>query len=152
MSVQALVALATWVLKRPTAIRWSREESIVGHHKRHPFFITAKWGAKRDGTIAAVATTLSPTAVRTRRPAIEVLKGAMTFAHGPYEIANVATTARLLHQQRARGAFRGFGGPQAHFAAESMVDTRRARLGIDPLDLRRANLYREGSINSIRQP
>ena len=37
MSVQSLVALATWVLKRPTAIRWSREESIIGHHKRHPY-------------------------------------------------------------------------------------------------------------------
>ena len=58
MSVQCLVAVATWVLKRPTAIRWSREESIIGHHKRHPFFMTAKWGAKRDGTITAVETTL----------------------------------------------------------------------------------------------
>ncbi len=39
LNVQPLVALATWKLKRPTAIVWSREESIIGHHKRHPYFI-----------------------------------------------------------------------------------------------------------------
>ena len=53
LSVAALLALATFVTGRPTAIRWSREESIVGHHKRHPFFITTRWGARRDGTINA---------------------------------------------------------------------------------------------------
>ncbi len=34
--VQPLLALATWKLKRPTALVWNREESIVGHQKRHP--------------------------------------------------------------------------------------------------------------------
>ena len=90
MSVQSLVALATWVLKRPTAIRWSREESIIGHHKRHPFFITARWGAKRDGTITAVETTLIADGGAYASTSVEVLKGAMTFAHGPYDIANVS--------------------------------------------------------------
>ncbi len=47
------------------------------------------------------------------------------------------------------GAFRGFGGPQAHFAAESMITRVAHALELDPLDVRRANLYREGSINSI---
>ena len=46
------------------------------------------------------------------------------------------------------GAFRGFGGPQAHFAAESMMTRVAHALELDPLDVRRKNHYREGSINS----
>ncbi len=58
MSVQIVLALAAWRLhqsgiNRPVKIIWSREESIIGHHKRHPYFIHAKWGAKKDGTIIA---------------------------------------------------------------------------------------------------
>jgi CO/xanthine dehydrogenase Mo-binding subunit len=149
MSVQCLVALATWVLKRPSAIKWNREESIIGHHKRHPFYITAKWGAKRDGTITAVETTLVADGGAYASTSIEVLKGAMTFAHGPYDIANVSVDGFAVYTNNVpSGAFRGFGGPQAHFAAESMITRVAHALKLDPLDVRRANLYREGSLNS----
>jgi CO/xanthine dehydrogenase Mo-binding subunit len=149
MSVQCLVALATWVLKRPTAIRWSREESIIGHHKRHPFFITAKWGAKRDGTITAVETTLIADGGAYASTSIEVIKGAMTFAHGPYDIPNISVDGYACYTNNVpSGAFRGFGGPQAHFAAESMMTRVAQALNLDPLDVRRKHLYREGSINS----
>ena len=149
MSVQCLCALATFVLKRPSAIRWSREESIIGHHKRHPFHMTAKWGAKRDGTIVAVETTLVADGGAYASTSIEVLKGAMTFAHGPYAIPNVSVDGFAVYTNNVpSGAFRGFGGPQAHFAAESMITRVAHALGLDPLDVRRMNLYREGSINS----
>ena len=149
MSVQCLVALATWVLKRPTSIKWNREESIIGHHKRHPFYMTAKWGAKRDGTVTAVETTLIADGGAYASTSIEVLKGAMTFAHGPYAIPNVSVDGFAVYTNNVpSGAFRGFGGPQAHFAAECMMTRIAHALNLDPLDVRRANLYREGSINS----
>jgi CO/xanthine dehydrogenase Mo-binding subunit len=149
MSVQCLVALATYVLKRPASIKWNREESIIGHHKRHPFHMTAKWGAKRDGTIVAVETTMVADGGAYASTSIEVLKGAMTFAHGPYAIANVSVDGFAVYTNNVpSGAFRGFGGPQAHFAAESMITRVAHALGLDPLDVRRKNLYREGSINS----
>jgi len=149
MSVQCLVALATFVLQKPTAIRWSREESIIGHHKRHPFHMTAKWGAKRDGTITAVETTLVADGGAYASTSIEVLKGAMTFAHGPYAIPNVSVDGFAVYTNNVpSGAFRGFGGPQAHFAAESMITRVAQALGLDPLAVRKINLYREGSINS----
>ncbi len=52
MSVQIVLALATWRLsqrgiKRPVKIIWSREESMFGHHKRHPYTLKCKWGATR---------------------------------------------------------------------------------------------------------
>ena len=54
LSVQHLLALAAWKLQRRVGIVWSREESILAHHKRHPFRIQCRWGATKDGRITAV--------------------------------------------------------------------------------------------------
>src|SRR5690606_16902713 len=53
MSVQIVLGLAAMKLRRPVKIIWSREESILGHRKRHPTVIRAKWGATRDGKVIA---------------------------------------------------------------------------------------------------
>jgi CO/xanthine dehydrogenase Mo-binding subunit len=149
LSVQPLAALAAWKLRRPIALRWSREESIIGHHKRHPFTIEATWGARADGTVTAVEATLLADGGAYASTSVEVLKGAMTFACGPYEIANVAVEGIVCYTNNVpSGAFRGFGSPQAHFAAESMIARIAEALGLDPLQVRRTNLYREGSINA----
>jgi CO/xanthine dehydrogenase Mo-binding subunit len=153
LSLPPLVALAAWKLKIPVAMQWSREESIVGHHKRHPFFITSKWAAKRDGTILAAQTRLVADGGAYASTSAEVLKCATIFATGPYEIANVATDGIVCYTNNVpSGAFRGFGAPQAHFAAESMVTRLAHALGLDPVDVRRKNLYREGSIESTGLP
>jgi CO/xanthine dehydrogenase Mo-binding subunit len=145
LSVQALLALATWKTKRPTAIVWSREESIVGHHKRHPFHITTKWGAKRDGTVVAVETRTVADGGAYASTSVEVLKCATIFAQGPYRVPNVSTDGIVVYTNNVpSGAFRGFGSPQAHWAAESMIARIAHALEIDPADVRRKNLYREG--------
>jgi CO/xanthine dehydrogenase Mo-binding subunit len=145
LSVQALLALATLRLKRPTAIVWTREESIVGHHKRHPFHITTTWGAKRGGTIVAVETRTVADGGAYASTSIEVLKCATIFAQGPYRVPNVSTDGIVVYTNNVpSGAFRGFGAPQAHWAAESMIARIAHALEIDPADVRRKNLYREG--------
>jgi CO/xanthine dehydrogenase Mo-binding subunit len=149
LSVQALLALATWKTKRPTAIVWSREESIVGHHKRHPFDIETRWGAKRDGTIVAVQTRLLADGGAYASTSVEVLKCATVFAHGPYRVPNVATDGIVVYTNNPpSGAFRGFGSPQAHWAAESMIARVAQALELDPVEIRRKNLYREGDRES----
>jgi CO/xanthine dehydrogenase Mo-binding subunit len=151
LSVQALAALATWKLKCPTAIVWSREEAIIGHHKRHPFHITARWGAKRDGTIVAVQTRSVADGGAYASTSVEVLKCAAIFAQGPYRVPNVATDAFVTYTNNVpSGAFRGFGTPQAHWAAESMITRIAHALEIDPVDIRRKNLYREGDTEATR--
>jgi len=145
LSVQPLLALAAWYTKRPVAIVWNREESTIGHHKRHPFHITTKWGAKRDGTIVAVETRTVADGGAYASTSVEVLKCATIFAQGPYRIANVATDGIVVYTNNVpSGAFRGFGTPQAHWAAESMITRIAHALEIDPADIRRKNLYREG--------
>ena len=56
MSLQIVMALASWRLadrgeRRPIRCQWSREESMVGHHKRHRGRVHARWGATADGRV-----------------------------------------------------------------------------------------------------
>jgi CO/xanthine dehydrogenase Mo-binding subunit len=151
--VQPLLALATWKLKRPTALVWNREESIVGHQKRHPYFIRSKWAARKDGKIVAAQTELLADGGAYASTSIEVLKGATVGASGTYEIENVATDGYAVYTNNVPcGAFRGFGLPQAHFAAESMVTRLALALDIDPVEFRRRNMFREGSITATQTP
>ncbi len=149
--VQPLLALATWKLKRPTALVWNREESIVGHQKRHPYFIRSKWAANKDGKIVAAQTELLADGGAYASTSVEVLKGATVGASGTYEIENVATDGYVVYTNNVPcGAFRGFGLPQAHFAAESMVTRLALALGMDPVEIRRRNMYREGSFTATQ--
>ena len=52
ISVQIVLALAAWKTGRPVKVVWTREESIVGHHKRHPFTIRTRWGATRGARLS----------------------------------------------------------------------------------------------------
>lgn len=147
LSVQHILALAAWKLKRSVAIVWDREESMIGHHKRHPISFRCRWGAKRDGTITAVDCEVIADGGAYASTSAEVSKVAALFASGCYEVPNIDVRAYAVYTNNIpSGAFRGFGAPQAHFASEIMIDRLAEKLGMDPLELRRINLYREGSI------
>ncbi|HXT34745.1 MAG TPA: xanthine dehydrogenase family protein molybdopterin-binding subunit, partial [Chloroflexota bacterium] len=153
LSIQHLLALAAWKLRRPVAMRWSREESMVGHHKRHPFHIRCRWGAMHDGRIVAADTTLIADGGAYASTSAEVLKSATLFASGTYEIPNIRSDGSVMYTNNVpAGAFRGFGAPQAQFAAEIMVTRLAHALDIDPIEMRRLNIYQEGSIEPSQQP
>jgi CO/xanthine dehydrogenase Mo-binding subunit len=153
LSIQHLLALATWKLKRPTAIVWSREESMVAHHKRHPITIRCHWGAMRDGRITGVQAEVLADGGAYASTSVEVLKIATLFASGCYEVPNISVDGYVVYTNNIPcGAFRGFGAPQAQFAAESMVTRLAHALNIDPIEMRRRNIYREGSIEPAQQP
>lgn len=153
LSIQHLLALATWKLKRPTAMVWNREESMMAHHKRHPMQINCRWGAMRDGRIVAMQAEIVADGGAYASTSIEVLKNAVLFANGCYEIPNITVDGYAIYTNNIpAGALRGFGAPQAQFAAECMVTRLAQALDIDPVDIRRRNIYREGSIESSQQP
>ncbi len=153
LSVQHLLALAAWKLRRPVAIVWSREESMIAHHKRHPITIRCRWGAGSDGKITAVEAEVIADGGAYASTSAEVTKVATLFATGCYEVANVAVDGRAVYTNNIPcGAFRGFGAPQAQFASEVMVTRLAHALGLDPAELRRRNIYREGSVEPTGQP
>jgi len=147
LSIQHLLALAAWRLKRPVAIVWDREESIIAHHKRHPMTVRCRWGATRDGRITAVESTVVADGGAYASTSAEVIKVAALFATGTYEVPHIHVDGYAVYTNNVpSGAFRGFGAPQAQFASEVMVTRLAHALGIDPIDMRRRNLYHEGSV------
>lgn len=153
LSIQHLLALAAWKLQQPCALVWSREESMIAHHKRHPINIRCRWGATKDGKITAVEAELIADGGAYASTSMEVLKAATLFASGCYEIPNIAVDGYAVYTNNIPcGAFRGFGAPQAQFACEVMVTRLAQALGIDPVEMRRRNIYREGSIEPTQQP
>ncbi len=158
MSVQIILALATLRLHekgidRPIKIIWSREESIVGHHKRHPYHIRAKWGATKEGKVIAADMELVADGGAYAYTSTKVLGNATLMCTGPYEIPNVKVDSYAVYTNNIpNGAFRGFGGPQGAFAAECQMNKLADALGIDPVELRMRNLLEEGSLLSVGTP
>lgn len=158
MSVQIVLALATCRLHergidRPVKIVWNREESILGHHKRHPYIIRARWGATREGKILAAEVEVLEDGGAYAYTSTKVLGNATLMCTGPYEIPNVAVDSYAIYTNNIPGgAFRGFGGPQGAFAAEQQVNKLAEALGMDPVELRRRNVVGEGSIISVGSP
>ena len=153
MSVQIVLGLAAMKLRRPVKIIWSREESILGHHKRHPTVIRAKWGATRDGKVIAAEAQVYGDAGAYAYTTPKVLGNANLMVSGPYEIPNVKVDTYGIYTNNIPcGAFRGFGGPQGAFAAEGQMNKLAEALGMDPVEIRARNVLREGSIMSVGTP
>ncbi len=153
MSVQIILALATWKLRQPIKIQWNREESILYHHKRHPIKVRAKWGATADGLLTAVSAEVIGDAGAYNYTSNKVLGNAQLTASGPYETANIHIDTYTVYTNNIpSGAFRGFGAPQALFAAEGQMNRLAAALGMDPLEIRLKNSIGEGSIGSVNTP
>lgn len=155
MSVQIVLALAVLKLgekgiRIPVRTVWSREESIIGHGKRHHYRMWAKWGADCEGKILAAECQIWADGGAYVYTSPKVLGNATLLATGPYEIPNVATDAYCVYTTNIPGAaFRGFGGPQANFMCEGQVSRLAEALGMDPVELRMRNLFKEGSIQSM---
>jgi CO/xanthine dehydrogenase Mo-binding subunit len=158
MSVQIVLALAALRLsqrgiQRPVKIIWSREESIVGHHKRHQFFIHARWGARKDGALVAAECELVSDAGAYTYTSPKVLGNATLMCTGPYVFPNAKVDAYTAYTNNVpAGAFRGFGGPQGAFAAELQLDKLAEALGLDPVEMRLKNLLHDGALATTGTP
>jgi CO/xanthine dehydrogenase Mo-binding subunit/aerobic-type carbon monoxide dehydrogenase small subunit (CoxS/CutS family) len=140
-----VVALAALRLARPVKLEFTREEQFIGATTRHPMRVKVRLGAKRDGTLTAIA--------------MEVVSNTGAYGnHGPgvlfhgcnesvalYRCPNkrVDGTAVYTHTVPS-GAFRGYGLSQTNFALESALDELARSLGIDPFEMRRRNAVRPG--------
>jgi len=158
MSIQIVLALAAYRLyqrgiHRPVKIIWSREESIIGHHKRHPYIIRAKWGATREGKITAAKMELIQDGGAYAYTSTKVMGNSILLCTGPYNVPNVEVDTYCVYTNHIPGgAFRGFGGPQAAFAAEGQINKLAEKLSMDPVEIRVRNLLSEGDLLSVGTP
>ena len=148
-TVQCLLALAALNTGgRPVKMQWSREENLLAGYRRHACRIEYRLGAKRDGRLHAVHCRLVYDTGAYAHLGGEVMALGMEHAGGPYRIPHVLIEGKCVYTNNpVAGAMRAFGVCQATFAFESMMDVLAAKLGADPLELRRLNALRPGDTN-----
>jgi CO/xanthine dehydrogenase Mo-binding subunit len=142
---------AVGVLKtgRPVKIRYRREESIKESYKRHPYRMHYKVGCTSDGKIRAMKIDILADGGAYASMSPFVTWRTVVQATGPYEIKNVWTDVRAVYTNNPyTGAMRGFGSPQPIFAQESIMDEIAIKLGKSPLEIRRINVLKKGSLTA----
>ena len=150
--IASRAAMAAMITGRPCKMTWSREEVLTEGSKRHPFKLKYKIGAKKDGHITAIEIKgLADVGAYITKSKATIWR-ATVEATGPYNIENVSTTIVGAYTNNVYSdAVRGFGSPQVDFASESLMSELAKELGMDPLEIRRLNAYREGSITATSQ-
>ena len=139
----AMLALAAFVSGRPVKLVLTREESFLDSTKRHPFRMAVRLGATAAGDLTALQMDFTANTGAYLSFGAGVVTRAVVHATGPYRIPNVEVVGQAVHTNGpVSGAMRGFGVPQVTFALESLMDELAAKLGLDPLELRRRNGYR----------
>ena len=146
ITVQCLLALAAFHLKKPVKIVYSREEVFQVTSKRHPLTIRYKSGAGKDGKLTAVEVDiLGDTGAYASYGSTVAIRSAI-HATGPYEVPHVKVRSRMVYTNNPwAGAMRGFGVPQMAFAHESQMDLLAKELKIDPIEIRLKNALHVGS-------
>ena len=145
LTVEVYLALLAKRTGRPVRLEYSREDSFVGHGKRHPFVLTYRTGVTRDGRITALDVRMVADSGAYVFLSPYVLLYALVAAPGPYRIDNLNVFARAVATNNMfTSAFRGFGALQACAAYEQQMDEVAKAIGLDRMELRRRNFLRTG--------
>ncbi len=139
----ATVALAK-LLKRPVKFVADRIESFVTDIHARDHRVKAKIGIKNDGVITAFEiddlTGIGPYSVYPRTSGIEANQ-IVNLTGGPYTCPNYRARARVVFQNKnVMCQYRAVGHPIATAVTEGLVELAAARIGMDPLEIRRRNL------------
>jgi carbon-monoxide dehydrogenase large subunit len=140
----ATVALSK-LLKRPIKFVADRLESFLTDIHARDHRIKAKIGVKNDGTITAFEiddlTGIGPYSVYPRTSGIEANQ-VVNLVGGPYPCPNSRAQARVVFTNKnVMCQYRAVGHPIAVAVTEGLVELAAAKIGMDPLELRRRNLF-----------
>ena len=140
-----LAALAAHVTGRPAKMRLDRDDDMRMTGKRHDFECHWQAGHDATGLLTAVDVAFTARCGASADLSMGVNDRTMFHADNSYYYDHVTITShRVRTNTVSNTAFRGFGGPQGMLFAERMMSGIAAKLQLDPLDVRKANLYREG--------
>lgn len=148
-----LAGLAAHVTKRPVQLKLSRDEDMLATGKRHPFLSNWRIGFDRQGRIQAWDIELMSNGGAYADLSIAILERALFHADNAYHIPAARVRGRACRTNLPPNtAFRGFGAPQGIFVIEQAIERIATKLGIDPLEVRLRNAYKDGDITPYGQP
>lgn len=152
LSIQPYLALAVAKFGRPVKCAFSREESVLGTVKRHPYRTRVRLGADADGRFTAVDAEIEGDTGAYASWGPTVITRACIHATGPYVVPQFEARGLLWYTNNPpAGAMRGFSTPQVAVATEGAIDLLALELGLDPIELRLRNALRRGRATGTGQ-
>ena len=140
-----IAALAARTTGKPCKLRLDRDADMAITGKRHDFAVQYSVGYENDGRISALDLDMDARCGCSVDLSVGVVDRAMFHADNAYFLPEFKIlTRRVKTNTVSNTAFRGFGGPQGIMAIERVIDAIAWECGLDPLDVRKANLYRPG--------
>jgi len=137
-------AIAARATGHPCKMRYDRDDDMIITGKRHDFRVEYTVGFEPDGKLTAVDFIHYARCGWAMDLSLPVADRAMLHADNAYHLEHVRITShRLKTNTQSATAFRGFGGPQGIVGIERVMDHVAHHLGLDPLDVRRVNFYRD---------
>ena len=143
VQLSSIVALAARKTRRPVRCMLTREEDMLTSGQRHPFLGRWKVGVNADGRMQALDLDLFNNGGWSWDLSAAVCERALTHCDNCYRVPNVHVRGRVCRTNTmSNTAFRGFGGPQGMFIAETYMAEVADRLGMPVERLREINMYR----------
>ncbi|MGN6098357.1 MAG: xanthine dehydrogenase molybdopterin binding subunit [Bosea sp. (in: a-proteobacteria)] len=137
-----VAALCARKLKRPVKLRPDRDDDMAITGKRHDFVCDYEIGFDDDGHIHALDAVYVARCGWNADLSGPVTDRALFHMDNCYFYPAVrARSEPLFTNTCSNTAFRGFGGPQGMVGAERFIEEVAYATGLDPLEVRRRNLY-----------
>ena len=146
-------ALAAHRMKRPVKLRLDRDDDFMVTGKRHPFSYDYRVGFDDSGRLCGLQLQMLAHCGFSADLSGPVADRAIFHADNAYFLQDVEITSyRCKLNTQSHTAFRGFGGPQGMIITEAILGDIARHLGLDPLAVRRRNLYSDEAVNPSSVP
>ena len=147
VSVQHLAVLAALKVQKPVKVKFTRQESINFHPKRHYMEGTFTLGCDENGIFTGLDCEIYFDTGAYASLCGPVLERACTHSVGPYCYQNTDIRGFGYYTNNPpAGAFRGFGVCQSEFALESNINLLAEKVGISPWEIRYRNAIEPGKV------
>ncbi|WP_282602153.1 xanthine dehydrogenase molybdopterin binding subunit [Paracoccus sp. PARArs4] len=133
-------------------IRPDRDDDMTATGKRHDFMVDYQVGFDDQGRIRAVDGDWYARCGFSADLSGPVTDRALFHADNAYYYPDVRVSSHPMRTNTVSNtAFRGFGGPQGVIVAERMIEEIAYALRMDPLEVRKRNLYQNGQLTPYHQ-
>ncbi len=138
----AMAALGAAHTGRPVKLRFDRHHDMVLTGRRHPFHSEWEVGYDQQGRILSLVAELYADAGFAADLSPSILDRALYHVDNAYWLPDLRVTGQVVRTHTVSNtAFRGFGAPQGMLVIEHILERIADATGLDPLEVRRANLY-----------
>ncbi|KAL5336813.1 Molybdopterin-binding domain of aldehyde dehydrogenase-domain-containing protein [Aspergillus crustosus] len=152
VQLAGICATAAAKTRRPVRCMLNRDDDIATSGQRHPFYCRWKVGVSKEGKLLALDADVYANGGHTQDLSGAVVERSLSHIDNVYRIPNMYVRGRICKTNTVSNtAFRGFGGPQGLFFAESIISEVADHLDLQVEQLRILNMYEPGDKTHFNQ-